>query len=381
MQNYPLAVIAPTLGARSETFIYRHMTDILPDQTVVFTKRRDAYITENDITFPSLVLDDFKYSWRWFYYSILYLIKLNQLSPINMEVRRFLIKYRPRVILSEYLDASLKWIDMAQNLGIRFYAHAHGYDVSMALRKPIMHQRYLKLNKADGIITVSEYSRKKLIEIGLDANNIHVIPCCIDIPDQPTIRTTKDTIRCLAVGRMVGKKAPLLTLAAFQQAFSQNPRLRLDYIGDGPFFDKAKQFLIDHSLDGNVILHGSQSNSIVQEFMKKADILIQHSITDAETGDEEGLPVAILEAMANSLPVISTRHAGIPEAVIEGVTGYLINEGDIKGMASHILQLSNNISSCRQLGLAGWERAKYFFSWEKEKSSLLKLMGMKSLCC
>ena len=62
--------------------------------------------------------------------------------------------------------------------------------------------------------------------------------------------------------------------------------------------------------------------------MEAADVLIQHSVVDPATGDEEGLPVAILEGMGCGLPVVATRHAGIPESVVEGETGMLVDEGD-----------------------------------------------------
>ena len=76
--------------------------------------------------------------------------------------------------------------------------------------------------------------------------------------------------------------------------------------------------------------------------MNGADVFVQHSITDSHTGDQEGLPVAVLEAMASGLPVVATRHAGIPEAVVEGETGYLVEEGDIGAMAGHIARLAED---------------------------------------
>jgi glycosyltransferase involved in cell wall biosynthesis len=239
-----------------------------------------------------------------------------------------------------------------------------------------MARRYLQLEAADGLITMSEYSRKKLIALGLSGANIHVIPYGIDVSDAPQSRSNSATIRCLAVGRMVGKKAPLLTLEAFRRALAGNGSLRLDYVGDGEAFDEARQFVHTHALGDKVVLHGGQPNAVVQDLMNKADIFVQHSRTDPATGDQEGMPVAILEAMANSLPVVSTRHAGIPEAVVEGVTGCLVDEGDIDGMASRIRQLSDDAARRHQLGCAGWQRAKTHFSWEHEKAALLNVLGL-----
>jgi len=376
MKAYPLAVITDFLGIRTETFIYKHMTELLPGKTVVVARRKSIHFDDMEVNFPYLVLGERKLSWHWLFRSGLYLVKIKKLKPVQQVVEEYLRSNSIKVILSEFLNGSTKWIDVAQQLDIKFFAHAHGHDVSAALQDPSTCRRYLQLEATDGIITMSEHSRRRLMELGLSGNKIHVIPYGIEVPDAPLPRPRRDTIRCLAVGRMVAKKAPTLTLEAFRRAFLKSPNLRLDYIGDGERFDEARQFVSTHSLTDKVILHGGQPNPVVQNFMNNADIFLQHSLTDELTGDEEGLPVAILEAMANSLPVVSTRHAGIPEAVIECVTGYLVDEGDIEGMAAHIVQLANDAELRNQFGQAGWERAKKYFSWEQEKSALLKVLGL-----
>src|SRR5207247_4061449 len=125
--------------------------------------------------------------------------------------------------------------------------------------------------------------------------------------------------------------------------------------------------------------HGGQPNEVVQRLMRDADIFVQHSITDPDTGDAEGLPVSILEAMAHGLPVVSTRHAGIPEAVSDGVSGYLVDEGDTAGMAERIVALIRSADLRHRMGDAGWRRAKEDFSWERERSALLRILGLEAV--
>jgi glycosyltransferase involved in cell wall biosynthesis len=259
---------------------------------------------------------------------------------------------------------------------VRIYAHAHGYDISSALRDKNIRKKYLKLNNIDGIITMSEISRQRLIGIGLNPCKIHVIPYGVHVPEKQIEHRTRSTINCLAVGRMVSKKAPIYTLAAFHKAYKSNPLLRLDYIGDGELFCDVKEYVRHHELCDVVNLHGAQPNETVIKFMRDADIFLQHSRVDPDNGDEEGMPVAILEAMANSLPVISTRHAGIPEAVVENETGYLVDEGDIDGMAEHIINLSFNSNQRRYLGNAGWSRAKMNYSSNLELQMLKECLGV-----
>src|SRR5207249_2345004 len=119
-----------------------------------------------------------------------------------------------------------------------------------------------------------------------------------------------------------------------------------------------------------VTLHGDQAPPFVDGLLAGADVFMQHSMRDPETGDEEGLPVAILEAMAHGLPVVSTVHAGIPEAVVDGATGRLSAEGDVDAMALHLAHLAEDREERLRLGTAGWRRARDRFTWAEERSRL-----------
>jgi glycosyltransferase involved in cell wall biosynthesis len=113
--------------------------------------------------------------------------------------------------------------------------------------------------------------------------------------------------------------------------------------------------------------------------MRDADMFLQHSMTDPQTGDQEGLPVAILEAMAHGLPVIATRHAGIPEAVEAGRSGHLTDEGATAEMAVYIAELARNAGARAALGRRGWERCAELFSWSRERDTLLRILGLHEL--
>lgn len=377
VEEYPLAVITPALGVRSETFIHRHMTGLLPGRTAIVAARTAFPVQDTNVQSSVLVFDKSKRSFNWMFHSFCYLLGLEKFSPIQALLARYLRRRGVEVILSEYLDKSLRWLDLARAMGIRFYAHAHGYDVSQSLLDPFMRRSYLRLEVADGIITVSEYSKRKLVELGLTADKIHVIPCGVEVPELlPDHNHRRDEIRCLAAGRMVAKKAPGLLIEAFRQALRMNSRLRLDYIGDGELFNEAGALVRQHGLEDKITLHGNRAHDVVLGLMSTADIFLQHSRTDPATGDEEGLPVAILEAMAQGLPVVATRHAGIPEAVIDGATGYLVNSGDVAGMATAIARLANQPELRMRLGEAGWRRASLHFSWQRERLALLELLNL-----
>jgi glycosyltransferase involved in cell wall biosynthesis len=376
--GYPLAVFNAWIGVPSETFIRRHMQELLPGGTVVVAwDTHPAPAGRWQVDSPALVLR--KLPPHPLARRLLRVAgrKLGWDSPPRADaVKQFLEENQVKVILAEYLDYGLTWVEFARNQGVRFFAHAHGYDVSRLLRVRKWRTAYRRYNQAEGVISMSHFAAEELAAAGVARHKIHVIPYGVDVPDEPSPRPGGEPIRCLAVGRMIGKKAPLLTLEAFRRASKACPALRLDYAGGGPLLPAAQQFVREHGLGDRVALHGPQPNTEVKRFLREADIFLQHSVRDPETGDEEGLPVSILEAMAQSLPVVSTRHAGIPEAVCDGLTGYLVDERDCPGMAERLLALARDPDLRHHMGVAGWQRAKDHFTWERERKELLDIMDL-----
>lgn len=375
--RYPLAIFSPRVGVPSETFIRRHIEGLLPDGTVVITRRvlpagQRTWNVEHPVLDlsqlrPGLLERGIRSAAR--------AIQWPSADHLESAARRFLRQHEVEVIMGEFLDASLQWANVAKDLGIRFLAHAHGYDVSARLREPAWRSEYLRYNAADGVITMSHASRDQLLELGLVPSKVHVIPYGVDVPAVPPARAAHDTVRCLAVGRMIEKKAPIVALDAFRRALEMYPNLRLDFVGAGALFPAAEQFVQAFHLGSHVTLHGQKRNEEVQRMMQDADVFIQHSVTAAD-GNQEGLPVSILEAMAHALPVVATNHAGIPEAVDHGHTGFLVGEGDSETMAGFIDRLARNHDLRRTMGNAGWLRAEERFSWVREREGLKKALGV-----
>jgi glycosyltransferase involved in cell wall biosynthesis len=103
--------------------------------------------------------------------------------------------------------------------------------------------------------------------------------------------------------------------------------------------------------------------------MLKARCFVQHSV-EASNGDSEGTPVGILEAGASSLPVVATRHAGIPDVVVEGQTGFLVDERDTTAMAAQMLRLAQDSELAARLGSAARLHVERNFSQEQSLDRL-----------
>jgi colanic acid/amylovoran biosynthesis glycosyltransferase len=292
-------------------------------------------------------------------------------------VRRFVTEHNIEVLLCEFLDFATAFVRLAEESNIQVFAHGHGYDVSRTLQDAPWRARYLCLNKSNGIIVVSHAAKAALTSIGLDAARIHVIPCGVHVPEHLTCRRSGRTaIACLAVGMMVSKKGPILALDAFHRAARIVPELTLDYVGEGHLLAAAHQFVQAFQLEDRVRLHGGKPHEAMPHFMQGADLFLQHSVTDPLSGDMECLPVAILEAMAHGLPVVSTEHAGIPEAVEHAVTGFLVPEGDSRAMAEYIVLLARDAALRHRMGEAGGVRVRRHLTWEAERAALLRTLGL-----
>ena len=227
-------------------------------------------------------------------------------------------------------------MDACDKMNVPLIAHFHGFDAYRQRTLETYGRRYPELFEiAEAIVAVSRDMQAQLIKLGAPADKVHYNSCGVE----PSVFKGADPLHSpptfVAVGRFVNKKAPHLTLLAFKAALENCPEARLVMIGDGPLWEACRQMTVSLGLSDSVDLQGVRSQAEVATAMQQARAFVQHSITTHD-GDSEGTPVAVLEAGASGLPVVSTRHAGIKDAVIHEKTGFLVAEGDIARMAEHM---------------------------------------------
>jgi colanic acid/amylovoran biosynthesis glycosyltransferase len=364
-----LAIFTPQLGTASETFIRRHVEDLLPGRTVVVARNSttsfDGYWRP---PCPVLFID------RWALRLPVRLacrVGVSQARLRDVTLARFLRQNGATVILGEYLDQFADFIPLLERMRLPYIVQGHGIDVSAALRKSGMPERYRSYASAAAILTRCEFHRKRLIDLGLRADRVHVNPGGVDVPDQIPARPAEACNRFLAIGRFVPKKGPIYLLEAFRLAAARDSTIVLDYIGGGELLPAAQQFVNACRLNDRVRLHGPAKDDVKFRLARECGVFVQHSVTDPETGDEEGLPAAIQEAMALGMTVISTRHAGIPEAIEHDVSGLLVEERDVEAMAGAMGRVANDPALCARLGTSAHAKAKDLYSWPAERERLV----------
>ena len=243
---------------------------------------------------------------------------------------------RVEVILDEFGTQALVVAKLAQELGIPCFTYFRGTDASFALRSRQIVRAYRRMMpRLAGVFSVSRFLLDNLARHGVTHPNAHVVPSGVDI--RRFSPGEKSPGSFLAVGRMVEKKAPQVTLRAFAAA-ARDRDAHLTMIGDGPLLETCRSLAKDLGIAPQVTFTGALPHDAVRDHLARTEVFLQHSVT-AKNGNTEGLPTAIQEALACGCITLSTLHAGIPEAVEDSVNGLLVPEWDESAFADRIGQL------------------------------------------
>jgi glycosyltransferase involved in cell wall biosynthesis len=263
-------------------------------------------------------------------------------------------------VVAEYGTTGAWLIPVCRAAGASLTVHFHGFDAfeKQTLKDYEAAYREVFASRAR-IVVVSREMEKQLISLGARAEQVFWNPCGVNLEQFRAADAGKNDPCFLAVGRFVEKKAPYLTLLAFARAAQEVPEARLEMVGDGPLRSVCEQMeaamrSAGQLREGQVRFLGPRNSGEIAGLLRQARAFVQHSIR-ASNGDAEGTPVAILEAAATGLPVISTRHMGIPEAVVEGQTGWLGDELDVTAMAKAMIEAAQQPEEAARRGQQGRE--------------------------
>jgi glycosyltransferase involved in cell wall biosynthesis len=277
---------------------------------------------------------------------------------------------RSQAVLVEFGHVAVQAMDACRRLGLPMIVHFHGFDVHSRAILDRYGARYGELfDQAVALVVVSLPMQEALLALGAHADKTHYVPNGVD-PDQFAAGAPDEAPPTfLAVGRFVEKKAPQLTIAAFASVCRRHPEARLRMIGDGRLLGACQDLAQGLGVGEAVTFLGTQPHDVVAEEMRQARAFVQHSVI-ASDGNSEGMPCSILEAGASGLAVVSTRHAGIPEVVIDGETGFLVDERDVESMARHMDRLVTDPMLAAELGRVARRRIAEHFSMD---SSIARL--------
>jgi colanic acid/amylovoran biosynthesis glycosyltransferase len=287
-------------------------------------------------------------------------------------------KFGIRAVLAEYGTTGISVMQPAQRAGVPLIVHFHGNDAYNTRILSDHREDYARLFAASSaVVAVSRDMQQQLISLGAPTAKVHYIPYWVDADQFDDARPAEAPPLLLAVGRFVEKKAPHLTLLAFEKALQQVPEARLTMIGDGPLLGTCKHLVQHFGMEQHVAFPGSREHGFVRDRMAQVRAFVQHSVR-ASDGDCEGTPLSVTEAQASGLPVVATRHMGIKDVVVDGQTGLLVDEFDVDGMAEAMVRLLREPQTASRMGQEGRGRVLALFSYSHTLQRLSDLLQAAS---
>ena len=254
-------------------------------------------------------------------------------------------------------------------LDIPFTFTAHAYDIW--LDRLLLPE---KLRAADMIITCTDYNRRHLIDAyDTPAEKLRVVYHGLDLERfQRRARPSNDRPVLLSVGRLVEQKGYEDLLHVCAELAHEGLDFRCDIIGEGPLRQRLERLVDQLGLHAVVRMPGRLVGDAVLDCYLRADLFALFCV-QASDGDRDGIPNTMIEAMAMELPIVSTRYSGVPELVLEGTTGLLVDCGDRKAMVEAIRLLMTRQDLRASMGSAGRARVMEDFS---TAASIAKLEGI-----
>lgn len=227
--------------------------------------------------------------------------------------------------------------------------------------------------EGDLFLPVSQFFAKRLAQLGCPSDRIVVLRTGVDLrlfTFEP--RQHSQTLRLVSVGRLVEKKGIDDALHMVANLLRLGIEVRYDIIGDGHLRASLELLAGELGISDRVRFLGNQNQDKLPSHLAACQVLITPSVT-APSGDQEGIPNVIKEAMASGLPVVSTWHAGIPELIEHGKTGFLAPEHDPGALAAAVRTLNEQPAIWGPMAAAARQRIVADYDIEKQNDRLVEI--------
>lgn len=349
-RSSPLEVLSPAAVASVRPVIFSYCATFLPPEMLhVYRQVSGVEAFENWVVtrrwqnldrFPyPRVLELPKSPWRWL--ARIYHRSQGARVPVSHAERRHFLRlaaeHRP-ALLHVYLGTeALRVMEVLEHFPGARIVSFHGADLSSDLDR----QCYQRLwSCAELFLCRSESLRRDLLALGCPAERIRLNFTGVPLSASATPRSLPqwrrgEVVQAVQACRLIAKKGLEITLEAVSQLQEAGLPIELTIAGDGPERVQLERHAAELSWTRPPQWVGFLNEPQLTALYARSHLFLHPSRTTA-SGDREGIPNSLLEAMASGLGVVSTRHSGIPEAVEDGVSGWLIEEARTKALAAAI---------------------------------------------
>jgi phosphatidylinositol alpha-1,6-mannosyltransferase len=266
---------------------------------------------------------------------------------------------------------------------VPYFIAAHSSELSF--RNPIFRRAMtLTFKNAEKIFAVSNYTSQKILDLGISREKVAIIPNGVDIQRFKTGVNTLEVIKkhelkgkkvILTVSRLVRKKGHDMVIRALPEVLKIAKDAVYLIVGEGPEEERLKGLMRDLNLEEHVIFAGNMSDDALPKYYNACDVFIMPS--REIRGDVEGFPVVYMEAGACAKPVIGGKSGGVEDAIIDGVTGLLVNPLNVKEVADALIRLLTDKNIAKRLGENGRRRAEGL-TWNEIAKRILQNMNSRT---
>jgi len=280
-----------------------------------------------------------------------------------------------RLVHVQFADTAATYGCVVQRVfGIPYTVAVHAHDIFMRRFPPTLSRR--RIGEADAIRVISRFNRRWLQEhLGIEPERCEVIRCGVD----PAAFTqsgpsSAEPPLLLAVGRLVDYKGFRFLLQACRQLVDRGANFRCRIVGSGPEEAALRHRLADLDLGDVVDLAGVVPHQQMADEFAGASAFVLPCCVGAG-GEMDGIPVAMMEAMARGLPVVSTRLTGIPELVHHQENGLLVDSEDADGLADALGRLLADVELRRTLGRAARATVVAEYDLDANTAALARMLA------
>jgi phosphatidylinositol alpha-1,6-mannosyltransferase len=287
---------------------------------------------------------------------------------------------RPDVLhCGDLYPPGLIGVMLKKAFGIPFVAYSHGEDFTLTNERRYQPKvRNLIYRSADAVIANGTFAVERLLEIGIPEEKIFKITPGLDtsvfFPQSSEVLRQryalgKDELVLLTVARVVPRKGHSRVIRAIATLGSDVPPFRYVIAGKGPHEKALQELAVELGVQDKVVFAGFISELEINLHYNLADIVVMPNLA-TDNGDIEGFGMVFLEANAAGKPVIGGRSGGTADAVVDGVTGYLVHSEDDDELVERLRQLLTDKQLRTRMGAAGLRRVQTEFAWEPRAAKL-----------
>ena len=334
-----------------------------------------GFLKVEQVDFDVVALDDNQNFWSKIKYKVLKRISFKAQKSLMSLFR----KHSPNVIHLHYgTDAGL-YLPFLHKLNIPTFVSFYGYECSgfpkrfFGLGKWYLNALVFKY--ATHVFAMSEDMKNDLVSLGCREEKVKVHYYGTDVQHFYTQRRhqDKDIVSFLIISGFTPQKGHKYLIKAFSEAYKENNKIRLSIVGAGlleaQIHNQIRELSLESVIDlPGAVVYGSDNHLA---YFQSHDVFVHPSVTDVN-GDKEGIPGAVVEAMAAGLPVITTYHAGIPYIIDDENDGILVPEGNIELLKIGMLRLAKDAELRQILSDNAQKRALSDFDLLKNEENLEK---------